>query len=302
MASDKTPPPLVSIIVSAYRAEQTVARSLRSMLAQEYHPTEIILVDSSPDPHTAEIVQRDFPQVRYERSPERLRPNAAQNRGAALARGDLLLFTNPDVYASPGWVARLVELQKGRGGAISGAIACEGNGWLQTGLHLAKFDKWLPRGGVRRTEIGATANLLVPRDIFTAVGGFEGNSWVADTVFCWALAEQGIPVWFAPGATVWHDHLGGWPDLLKERFERGITFGASRASHFRWPRGWLLLRLGLTLLPLRLAGLIARTLRNATEAGQLGRSVVTLPVFASGHAAWLAGEAVGMVAHLRAAH
>ncbi|MGH2619421.1 MAG: glycosyltransferase family 2 protein [Anaerolineales bacterium] len=293
-------PPLVSIIVGAYQAERTVERSLRSMQEQSYQSTEIILVDSSPDNRTQQIVREKFPTVRYERSPRRLRPNAAQNRGAELARGKLLLFTNPDIYAGPDWVNSLVSLQLSHGGAISGSISCTGSGWLQTGMHLAKFDKWLPHGSVRPTDLGATANLLVERAIFTSVGRFVGDSWVADTIFSWKLHAHGIPIWFAPQSVVWHDHLGGWWNLLRERFERGQAFGSVRPAHFGWSKGRIVVQIAATLLPLRLVGLIARTAQNAQAAGQLGRFILTLPIVATGHAAWLAGELFGLVAQLRA--
>lgn len=291
--------PLVSIVISAYQADRTVERSLRSMQDQRYKPTEIILVDSSLDDRTQLIVREQFPAVRYERSPTRLRPNAAQNLGAELARGELLLFTNPDVYACPDWVGSLVSLQLSHGGAISGSISCYGKDWLQAGMHLAKFDKWLPHGSVRPTDLGATANLMVDRGSFAAVGKFEGDSWVADAEFSWSLHENGIPIWFAPQSVVWHHHLGGWGDLLRERFQRGQAFGSIRAERFGWSRGRIGGQIAATLLPLRLVGLIARTALNAQAAGQLGRFILTLPIVATGHAAWLAGEALGMLAQLR---
>lgn len=52
----------------------------------------------------------------------------------------------------------------------------------------------------------------------------------------------------------------------------------------------MLVVLAASLLPLRLAKLVARGAVNALRAGQGGEYLRTLPVVASGQAAWLAGE------------
>src|SRR5947199_7114967 len=57
------------------------------------------------------VIGRDAPgQVPREllvETAERLNPAAARNRGAAVARGERLLFTDADCRPAPGWVAHL---------------------------------------------------------------------------------------------------------------------------------------------------------------------------------------------------
>ncbi len=161
--------PAVSIIIPAYESHATVSGCLSALAAQTFREFEVILVDSGPTDRGAQIVRRDFPWVRLERQAERLLPHQARNLGVALARSEILVFTDPDIYASSTWLASLVSAFKRHGGMIVGSVACHGSRWIDIGAHLAKFDQWLPRGAARHVEIAPTLNTLCPREIFEAV-------------------------------------------------------------------------------------------------------------------------------------
>jgi GT2 family glycosyltransferase len=57
---------------------------------------EVIVVDNSPGDGTGEVVQRDFPWVRYIAAPENLGFGRANNRGFRESSGEFVLFLNPD--------------------------------------------------------------------------------------------------------------------------------------------------------------------------------------------------------------
>jgi len=77
------------------------------MQAQNYPDYEILVIDSSPDDRTEKIVRIKFPDVRYHHSQNRLLPHAARNRGVKMARGELFVFTDPDIYAPAHWLENL---------------------------------------------------------------------------------------------------------------------------------------------------------------------------------------------------
>ena len=282
---------MVSVVIPAYQSAQTLAECLRCLRAQTYPAMEIILVDSDPDPEKHRFVRAEFPEVRYIYSPARLLPHAARNRGVALAAGSLLLFTDPDVYAPPGWIAALVEVYRERAGVVVSALVCYGSGWFENGTHLSKFDKWLPGGPARPIDIGPTTGLLCDRSSFHQVGGFEGNYMLADTLIAWAFAGAGIPLWFQPSAIAAHHHLSNRRSLLQERYQRGREFGQLRLKHWRWNTLQTLRHAIISLIiPLRLAGLLWRGFRNAARAGLARSYFWHSPVVVSAQAAWLAGE------------
>jgi GT2 family glycosyltransferase len=282
--------PRVSVIIPAYRSQATLVDCLDSLRAQSYTDFETILVDSSPDNETQTVVRGAYPWVIFEHSPERLLPHAARNRGATLARGALLVFTDPDVLLPQGWLARLVQTHQRTSCAIIGSVTCAGRGWLEVGEHFCKLDIWLPGGGEHPIAVGPTVNMLVPRNWYSAVGGFRPDIMLGDAVFCWSLTRAGRRLWFDPQAQLAHRHGTTWRELLAERFARGREFGQERRRWDNWNRGRVLMAALVSLLPMRLFNFVVRAGANAMRAGQVRDYILTLPVIVLGSSAWLAGE------------
>jgi glycosyltransferase involved in cell wall biosynthesis len=103
--------PLVTVVMPAFNAEAFIANAIESVLAQDYRPFELIVVDDGSTDRTAEVV-RAFPAARYVRQ-ENQGPGAARNTGIRLARGELVANVDADDLVPP-WklsvqVAYLVE-------------------------------------------------------------------------------------------------------------------------------------------------------------------------------------------------
>jgi GT2 family glycosyltransferase len=285
--------PGLSIVIPAYRSEQTIEASLRAFLA-EAGDAEIVVVDSSPDEATADVVRR-IPEVQLLRPPQRLLPHAARNVGAAATSGGLLLFTDPDIYPEHGAVDALVAAWERDGGAVVAALECHGDSWLERGLHLTKFDLWLAGGPSRTLDVGPSSGILCTREAFERVGGFPDDLMVGDTVFSWRLTEAGVPIRLAPRAVFRHDHVQGWRDFLRERFARGREFaGLRRGPHE--PARRTAYDVALTVSLARPARVTWRAVSNARRAGRLRDVVATAPLVVGGTLAWFAGELVGVVA------
>lgn len=291
--------PTLSLIIPAYQSGRTIAQCLRTLQSQSFQHFEVIVVDSSPNGHTRQIMQAQFPHVIYRHSSKRLLPYAARNRAVELAQGRLLAFTDPDIYAHSDWLDALIATYRKRGGAVAGAIDCYGRKPVEMGMHYCKFDKWLPGGDVRPIDIGATANFLCDRDAFEAVGGFDESSMLGDTLMSWAFAKEGIPIWFDPNAVVEHHHTGTWVSLLRERHSRGRDFGELRLRLEGWSRLRTMLQALMSLVPIRLTKLTLRGIANARRSRQLSDFLQTSPVVISGQAAWLAGETAAYWHQLR---
>lgn len=90
---------MFSIIIPAYNEEKYIGRCLKSILSQEWLPEcEIIVVDNKSSDKTAEIVRKNFSQVKLVFEPKK-RVAIARNRGAKEARGEILIFIDADVIA-----------------------------------------------------------------------------------------------------------------------------------------------------------------------------------------------------------
>ena len=282
--------PLVSVILPAYDSHATLAGCLAALERQTFRGFEVLVIDSGPDPTSERLAAERFPWVRFERSARRLFPHAGRNRGVALARGELLVFTDPDIYAPPEWLERLVAAHQETGEPVVGALDCHGSRRLDRAIHLCKFSKWLPGGPPRPVDMGPTANLLVARRHFEEAGGMPGEDFQGDVVLSRRLQEAGRTLWFEPRAAVAHHHLQDFRGLLAERFGRGREFGLLRCSWLGERRGAIALYLLASVLPVRLARILGLVALHAARAGWTGRYLAALPVVAAGHAATLAGE------------
>src|SRR6185312_8994637 len=107
MTSSSNGAPAVSVIIPSYESQATARATLVSLRNQTFRDFETVLIDSGPSEHVARIAA-EFPEVIYHRSKRQLLPHAARNLGTDLARGDILVFTDPDIVAAPDWLEKLV--------------------------------------------------------------------------------------------------------------------------------------------------------------------------------------------------
>lgn len=151
----------------------------------------------------------------------------ARNAGADHARCEWLLFCDADCrprpdlldafFAQPvsmecGLVAGQVVPVPGQPGLVA-AYAAE-RGHLDQRRHVQ----------ADRGAFGATANLLVRRAAWQAVGGFqEGIRSAGDAEFCWRVQDAGWTFAFRPEAIVEHRHRETVGGLVRQaaRYEAG---------------------------------------------------------------------------------
>jgi glycosyltransferase involved in cell wall biosynthesis len=281
----------VSVIVAAYHSAATVESCLDGLDAQTMADLEVILVNSSAADGTGEIAAR-FPRVTYLESAERLLPHQARNRGVEVARGELLAFTDADCRPRPDWAERLLEATRSGHSVVCGAIEPAADlTWEERGVHMCKYHFRLAGLVAGPTDIAGTANSCVTREVWEAVGPFDGERFSGDGVLSWRAAAQGFRPWFEPRALVEHRDSEplGVRGLWRERLARGRDFAEVRVAFRHWSRARAIAYLlALPALP------VAMTLRAGVDAlrvRRMGTWLVTLPVQVIGHLGWCLGEA-----------
>ena len=98
-------PPLVSVIIPAFKASGHIADALNSVFSQGFIDYEVIVVnDGSPDSDLLEQALKPYiSRINYSRQ-ENLGPSAARNSGIHRARGEWLAFLDSDDIWLPNYL------------------------------------------------------------------------------------------------------------------------------------------------------------------------------------------------------
>jgi glycosyltransferase involved in cell wall biosynthesis len=280
----------VSVIVPAYRAGATLARSVGALLAQRFSGSmEVIVVASGDDEAQLPVLPRS-PGLRVQTHTPRLPAAAARNLGARIARGDALAFTDADVIVSDRWLQCLWEASEGRWG-VAGAIA---NGTpanvAGTVEYLVEFFDLSP-GRDAPSEHGATANLFLPRQLWDAYGPFpDGMEGCEDTWLTSRLHADGRLRFCSP-ALVHHLNRQRLGAVLGHQYRLGTSHARLAVRQGCAPRHPIAHSAMVTTGRIRY---LYRMLRRWTP-GDLRRARRLGPLVVAGFGAWGAGLATEAV-------
>jgi len=103
--------PRVSVIALGYNEERFLEDCLAAVLDQDYprDQYEVLFVDNGSSDGSLGLVQERFPEVRAISLDRNYGFGGGNNRGAAHARGDLVVFLNADTVVHRGWLGGMVR-------------------------------------------------------------------------------------------------------------------------------------------------------------------------------------------------
>ncbi|KQP41329.1 glycosyl transferase [Methylobacterium sp. Leaf104] len=252
------PAPLVSVVIPTRDQADLLAVALAGVLdATDYPAIEVIVVDNeSREARTRDLFTRLSvydARVRILPVPGSFNFSDLSNRGAAAARGSLLLFLNNDIEViEPGWLREMVSI------ALAPDIGAVGAKLLYPDRTLQHGGIVLGIGGVAghshpglpaddpgyfarmvlTQEVSAVtgACLLLRTAVFAASGGFDADALAVafnDVDLCLRLRARGLRnVWTPHARLIHHESKSrGAEDTpeKRERFEREV-----RVMQARW--------------------------------------------------------------------
>jgi len=199
-----------SVIVPAFNAQKTLARCLAALQTQTCSPPtyEIIVVNDGSTDATLQPVS-SFHPARYISIPH-AGAATARNRGASMARGDILLFTDADCEPQPDWIEKMLR-------AFDDASVSGAKGTYQTRqpepvarfVQLEYEEKYARMRRAPTIDFIDTYSAAYRREIFLEHHGFDESfptASVEDQEFSFRLAELGHKMIFVPDAIVYHEH------------------------------------------------------------------------------------------------
>ena len=208
----------VAVVIGNYQGEHLLPDCLASLNAQTQPPAEVIVVDaSSTDASVAVAEGHDARVLRH--------PNNGlaflYNRGADFATSSFVLFLNNDVALERDCIAQLASAladDPSRFAADAHQLAWDGQRTIHArttlsrgrlvreflpGLHL---DSVAPAEGTVATVCANGAAMLVRRDLFNELGGFDETFFMEweDLDLCWRAWLRGWPTVYVPSASLRH--------------------------------------------------------------------------------------------------
>ena len=212
----------VSVIIVNWNAGSALDACLESAFADrkpEAARYEVVLVDNASTDGSTAAARARHPEVRIVETGRNLGFAGGANRGAEAARGDLLVFLNPDARVLPGALAALVTALADHPGAgiAGGGLVGEGGRWepgaarFAPVLHLL-LDTSAGRLAARLRRAPYDVDwvygtfMAVKRDLFQRLGGFDTRYFLygEDMDLCFRAARLGERTIHVPAARAVH--------------------------------------------------------------------------------------------------
>jgi GT2 family glycosyltransferase len=250
-----------SVVIVAYESGPALTRCLDSLEPKGEAPHEVVLVNNgSAGPEVAEASARDC--VELVSPGENLGFAGGANLGARRAKGDVLLFLNPDTVAAPGAIRALAAALDDHtiGIAMARLRLLDRPELLNSGgnvLHVTGL-AWSGSYGRPADEISELREVTYPTgaamairaDLFHELGGFTDELFMyqEDLELAWRARLRGLRIVLVPDADVYHEYEFGRNPAKHYLLERNrLIFVLSAYS------GRLLLLLGPVLVSTELA-------------------------------------------------
>lgn len=259
-----------SVVMPVHGNWAITRRALDALETRLGRGREVIVVDdaspeAAPDGLPGAIIRNE----------ENLGFGPSCNRGAAQARGTHLLFLNSDAIVEPGALDALESASECADvGAVAPFLLDEDGTIQEAGSALGRDGLPYPLGAGapagdaewsfrREVDYGFAACLLVRRDTFDELGGFDdayAPGYYEDADLCLRLAERGLATVFEPRARVVHlQWSSGGRDRARalarrnqgqflKRWGRRLAHRPVVVASEPWPHRRLALRDALTLL------------------------------------------------------
>lgn len=210
-----------SIVIPVFNKAAFTLQCLLSLLDEiDLRESEVIVVDNASIDNTAQVLSRFRDLVHVISNEENRGFVDACNQGAAVARGEFLVFLNNDTKVLPGWLKHLEDTLKDKPsvGAVGSLFLYPDGSIQEAGAIVWKNGEahhygW---GGspddrrfnfARAVDYCSAASLLIRRELFEQLGGFDRRfapAYYEDIDLCFGVRSLGYKVIYQPASRLVH--------------------------------------------------------------------------------------------------
>jgi len=201
--------PLVSVIIVNYNGRALLEECLQSVLATEYRPLEVILVDNGSTDGSVAFVRSRFPEVRLLVEEENLGFAGGNNRGVEASTGEYVVLLNNDTHVAPGWVKPLLALLQDPGvGVVTSRVVTEGvPDWFYTkngSLNYLGYNIMRVFNDLSLVFFAGGASMMFRRQIVGKPFLDEYFLYHEDVYLSWRMRLAGYKIRMAQESSVFH--------------------------------------------------------------------------------------------------
>lgn len=191
-----------SVVVPSYKTdEETMKRTIESVLSQKYKPFEIIIVDDNGGNEFTQInkklAEKYHGKVKFVFYEKNMGANYARNTGIKNAKGDMIAFLDADDAWNEDYLERNAEL------AIrKGAKFISNSYYIVTQSGKYVFDRSDFKDGdvakaiLKRDFGGPTSSIVVDRDTLIKAGLFDEALPARQDYDMWIRCAQLVPFYY----------------------------------------------------------------------------------------------------------
>ncbi len=181
----------ISVIIPLYNKQATIARAIRSILAQESVAREAVVVDDGSTDGSAAVVQSFGSDVVFVKQ-RNAGPSAARNRGVAASRHPWVMFLDADDELMPGALrdhVRCRERHPDVEATFGSFRVLQGDAVEREELIHGRLPEDASDGGCRRVDrflsrlVPAQQSCCVDRTLYDTIGGYD------ERLTCWERSD-----------------------------------------------------------------------------------------------------------------
>jgi glycosyltransferase involved in cell wall biosynthesis len=181
----------ISVIIPTYNRGNEVCLAVQSVLDQTLPALEVIVVDDGSTDDTPARLSRFDGLIRYVVQTNR-GPASARNHGAEISQGEWIAFLDSDDVWAPDKLERQSALIE-QGDPRLGVVHCDN--WRNGPGYRVRGEAWPRRRPLQLRDMLrgnpiCTSAVLIRRQAFVAVGGFEPTTWAVEDWDLWLRLLQ----------------------------------------------------------------------------------------------------------------
>ena len=224
----------LSVIILSYNVEKLLKKAIQAVNeTYKEKSLQIIVVDNASSDGSVDMVKKNFPKVDLVKSDTNMGFAAGNNLVRKIAKGDVVLFLNPDTEVKGRAIRKCLEILTSR--SELGSITCKvmlPNGKIDYSCHRGlptvwntfcfwtKLSKIFPKSstfaGYEATYLDTNEShyidcisgtfLMIKRKVLDKVNWWDEDYWWngEDIELCYRIKKAGYKIWYEPTERMIH--------------------------------------------------------------------------------------------------